>query len=116
MRMPGDGGVTVNQRILVHLLDFTRAAERFDAPVGVTQQGIADALGVRRSHVTIALQALGQRGLVDFRVARVANSPRRKKAYSLTPLGYMRAHEARAWIASLEHRQGAQIPVASPMG
>jgi len=93
--------VTVNQRILVHLLGFVRAAE-FDAvPPAVTQQGIADALRVRRSHVTLALQALHRRGLVEDRTARVVGGARRKKAYALTPQGYARAREAGPLVHTL---------------
>src|SRR2546425_5137662 len=50
------GHVTVNQRILVHLLAYTNVSDRDSVPPAVTQQGIADAVGVRRSHVTLALQ------------------------------------------------------------
>ena len=97
---PGRMRVTVQHRILVHLLGYTRVADRFDAPREVTQQGIADVLRVRRSHVTLALQTLRERHLVEDRIARIVGGARRKKAYALTPLGYERAQEARAWIAS----------------
>ena len=86
--------VTVNQRILVHLLGYVRAAEFAAVPPAVTQQGIADLLRVRRSHVSLALQALHRRGLVEGRTARVLGGVRRKKTYALTPLGYARAREA----------------------
>jgi DNA-binding MarR family transcriptional regulator len=98
------GHVTVNQRILVHLLGHVRWLDRGDAPPQVTQQGIADALRVRRSHVTLALQALAQRGLVEYRTTRVVGGARRKKAYGLTPIGYERAQETRALLASILDR------------
>lgn len=96
--MSGPMRVTMNQRVLVHLLGYVRAAELGAVPPGVTQQGIADALGVRRSHVTIALQALHRRSLVEDRIARVVGEVRKKKAYALTPLGYARAQEARPFV------------------
>jgi DNA-binding MarR family transcriptional regulator len=98
------GHVTVNQRILVHLLGHVRWVDRGDAPPQVTQQGIADALRVRRSHVTLALQALAQKGLVEYRTTRVVGGARRKKAYGLTPIGYERARETRALLASMPIR------------
>ncbi len=103
MAIPGTGRVkvTVNQKILVHLLDFARFADRYDAPPEVTQQGMADALRVRRSHVTLALQALGHRGLIVDRTMRIVGGSRRKKAYFLTPYGYERAREARADLAAM---------------
>ena len=93
--------VTLNQKVLVHLLPYARWTDRGDAPGPVTQQGIADALRVRRSHVTLALQALAERGLVDHRTSRVVGGARRKKAYALTPLGFERAQETRSLLASL---------------
>jgi len=93
--------VTVNQKILVHLLDYARAGDRSDAPRETTQQGIADVLHARRSHVTLALNALEERGLVESRTTRIVAGTRRKKAYDLTPYGYARARETRALLESL---------------
>lgn len=93
--------VTVNQKILVHLLDYAWSADRGDAPHATTQSGIAEALRARRSHVTAALQALRERGLVEDRTTRVVGGARRKKAYALTPLGYARARETRAFLESM---------------
>jgi len=107
--------VTVNQKVLVHLLSYARWTDRGDAPAPVTQQGIADALRVRRSHVTLALQGLAERGLVEYRTARVVGGARRKKAYVLTPLGYERAQETRGLLASLPVRlldDGSEVALA----
>ena len=93
--------VTVNEKILVHLLDYARTEDRVDAPRETTQQGIADALRARRSHVTLALHTLRERSLVVDRTTRIVGGTRRKKAYCLTPLGYERARETRARLASL---------------
>lgn len=100
---PGAGRVKVtrNQKVLVHLLAYVRYADRDVAPLPVTQQGIADALRVRRSHVTLALQALERRGLAVHRTMRVLGGTRRKRAYSLTPHGHERAREAEAGLASM---------------
>lgn len=101
MAAPGRVRVTLNQKILVHLLAYAWVEEGRDAPPGTTQQGIAEVLRARRSHVTLALHALRERGLVEDRTTRIAGGRRRKKAYALTPLGYQRAQEARAFLASL---------------
>lgn len=103
MAQPGTGRVkvTLNQKVLVHLVPFARFADRFDAPATITQQGIADSLRVRRSHVTLALQSLATHGLVTFDTMRIAGSTRRKKAYFLTPFGYERARETEAFLAAM---------------
>jgi len=103
LAQPGTGRVkvTLNQKVLVYLVPFTRYADRMDVPVTITQQGIADALRVRRSHVTLALQSLANRGLVSFHTMRIAGETRRKKAYFLTPHGYERARETEAFLAAM---------------
>ncbi|HEV8594421.1 MAG TPA: hypothetical protein VGR51_02715, partial [Thermoplasmata archaeon] len=63
--------------------------------------GIADTLRVRRSHVTLALQTMARHGLVSDRTARILGGRRRKKSYSLTPLGYERALETRGFLAAM---------------
>jgi DNA-binding MarR family transcriptional regulator len=103
LAQPGTGRVkvTLNQKVLVHLLPLARYADRRDAPVSITQQGIADFLRVRRSHVTLALQSLTNHGLVRYDTMRIAGSTRRKKAYFLTPHGYERARETEAFLAAM---------------
>jgi len=93
--------VTLNQKVLVHLVSFVKYADRLDAPATITQQGIADALRVRRSHVTLVLQSLSSHGLVSSHTMRIEGGRRRKKAYFLTPHGYERARETRALLESL---------------
>lgn len=107
--------VTLNQKVLVHLLAYARRPDGEDAPPQVTQQGIADALRVRRSHVTLALHVLAERALVEDRTSRIVGGARRKKAYALTPLGYERALETRAFLASMPIQMlgdGTEVPLA----
>ena len=103
MAQPGTGRVkvTLSQKVLVHLVPFSKYADRMDAPVTITQQGIADVLRVRRSHVTLALQTLASQRLVTFDTMRIAGGTRRKKAYFLTPYGYERARETEAFLAAM---------------
>ncbi len=84
----GNFRVTVNQKILVHLLEFVRFQEKPEVPRELTQQGIAEVVNARRSHVSLALSTLKERGLVEERTTRVIDEVRRKKAYSLTSKGY----------------------------
>ena len=80
--------VTVNDKILLHLLDYVRYAEKHEAPREVTQQGIAEVLSARRSHISLAVNTLRERGHLEERTMRITDEVRRRKAYFLTPKGY----------------------------
>lgn len=84
---------TANERILIHLLDYIREREEVEFSPEITQAGIAEILGTRRSHVSLALSALGEKGLVIDKLGRVENEMRRRKVYFLTHEGYARAKE-----------------------
>src|SRR3972149_3275044 len=79
--------VTVNDKILVHLLDYVRYAEKPEAPREVTQQGIAEVHSARRSHISLAVNTLRERGHLEERTMRITDEVRRRKAYFLTPKG-----------------------------
>ena len=89
----GGSRITVNQKILVHLVEYARFEDRPEAPREVTQQGISEVLGARRSHVSLALSTLRERGLVEERTVRVTDEVRRRKGYFLTSKGYETAKD-----------------------
>lgn len=103
LAQPGTGRVkvTLNQKVLVHLVPYAKYADQRNAPALITQQGMADALRVRRSHVALALQSLARHGLIWDATVRIAGQTRRRKAYFLTPHGYERARETEAFLANL---------------
>jgi len=80
--------ITVNDRILVHLLEYTRYSDRPEVPREITQQGISEIVGTRRSHVSLALSTLRERSLVEERTVRVTDEVRRRKGYFLTSKGF----------------------------
>ncbi len=73
--------------MLVHLLRFTNFASAFEAPWGMTQYGIAEAVGTGQDHVSRAARRLMQKGLVAETKRRVAGVQERRKVYHLTPEG-----------------------------
>ncbi len=83
--------ITVKDRVLVHLLDYPDYEERVLVPSELTQRGIADVVGARRSHVSMTLSSLVEDGYVLEQGKRVEGAPRRLKAYFLTPRGYAQA-------------------------
>lgn len=82
-----DVGVTVKDRILLHLLDYWGAMHRAEWPVALTQDGIAGVVGISRSHVAVTLPDLIKDDMVEASTQRVEGRPRRVKVYSLTYRG-----------------------------
>ncbi len=80
--------ITVNDKILVHLLEYTRYNDRPEVPREITQQGISEIVGARRSHVSLALSTLKERSLVEEKTVRVTDEVRRRKGYFLTSKGF----------------------------
>ena len=79
-----DAGVTVKDRILLHLLDHWGQIQRAEWPVSLTQDGIAGVVGISRSHVAVTLPDLIVEDMVETSTQRVEGRPRRVKVYSLT--------------------------------
>ena len=79
-----DAGVTVKDRILLHLLDYWGQMHRAEWPVELTQDGIAGVVGISRSHVAVTLPDLIDEDMVDVSTQRVEGRPRRVKVYGLS--------------------------------
>jgi len=92
--------LTAEERILLHLLAYVRRGERFEVPFVMTQQGIALAVSVRRSHVSAVLGEMEQRGFLTKRMAHIEAGGRRRKVYVLTPAGAQAAEALRARLAA----------------
>jgi DNA-binding MarR family transcriptional regulator len=79
--------LTVDERVILHLLEFSLHEEDFEAPEGTTQAGIALGIGIARKHVPRAVNKLINEGLVATRVSHVKGAKQRKKVYYLTLRG-----------------------------
>jgi DNA-binding PadR family transcriptional regulator len=79
--------ITVKEKILIHLLSYSKYKEEVEVPVQVSQEGMAKAVGVRRSHIASALKDLKDSGHIEEKKARVIGEKRRKNAYFLTHEG-----------------------------
>jgi len=82
--------LTAGERVLLHLLGFWNAKE---PPEAITQQGIAEAARLRRSHVPRTVKALAREGFVEEREGRVRSRGRRVRLYYLTEAGLRRGRE-----------------------
>ncbi|MFQ5919037.1 MAG: tetratricopeptide repeat protein [Thermoplasmata archaeon] len=98
--------LTVAQRVMLHLSLFSKHREEFDVPGAVTQQGIAEALGLSRSHIALELKKLLEESFLESRLAHVREAKSRRKVYFNTFQGERiastireRAHsEVARWI------------------
>ncbi|MFQ5885084.1 MAG: helix-turn-helix domain-containing protein [Thermoplasmata archaeon] len=77
----------------MHLLDYVREREEVEFSHEISQAGIAEILGTRRSHVSLALSSLKEKGFMTDRLGRVENEIRRRKVYFLTHKGFGRAKQ-----------------------
>ncbi|MGA1872552.1 MAG: ATPase, partial [Thermoplasmatota archaeon] len=76
--------LTVDERVILHLMEFIPNEEDFEAPEGTTQAGIATGIGIARKHVPRAVNKLLEDNLIISRVAHVKGAKQRKKVYHLT--------------------------------
>lgn len=88
--------LTVKARILLHLFDYNRFADEYEAPIEVTQSRIARAVGIRVKHVTQYVKPLVAEGAVAERTSHVRRQPRRLKVYFLTAAGRQQAASLRS--------------------
>jgi len=100
----------VVEQVLLHLDEFSKAAEEAEAPHAVTQNGIADRTGVLRSHVPRALQRLVKDGLVRESRAHVRSGGRSRRIYLATWEGSRVARDIRARL------EGVDVTVELPGG
>ncbi len=79
--------VTVKEKVLLHLFDFSRHSEEYVVPLEVSQEGIASATGIRPTHVTQYVRPLIAEEYVEEKSSHVKGKARHRKVYFLTPKG-----------------------------
>ena len=91
--------VSLNERLMLHLLEMEKYREDADVPLGASQEGIAQRLGTQVHSVSRALASLQSEGLVSGRLAHIRGAPKRRKAYFLTDNGRKAAQSIKADIS-----------------
>jgi len=79
--------LTVGERIIIHLSHFTKLEDSFDAPIDITQDGIAAALRISRAHAALELKKLKESKEVTERLSHIKKGRTKRKVYFLTRLG-----------------------------
>lgn len=104
--------LTNQEKVLLHLFDFSRHVEDYVAPPEVTQEGIANAAAIRRPHVTQYVRPLLEREEAEEGTKHVEGKARRLKVYFLTTKGRQRAAAFREALLKDPvpfRRQGGEI-------
>jgi len=83
--------LTVQDRIVLHLMDYQNFSDKYEVPAQVTQRGIGEAIEIAWSNVPRAMKKLVTDGIVEEKSARIKGDKRKKKAYFLTHKGYSSA-------------------------
>lgn len=83
--------LTVQDRIVLHLMDYQNFSDKYEVPSQVTQRGIGEAIEIAWSNVPRAMKKLVTDGIVEEKSARIKGDKRKKKAYFLTHKGYSSA-------------------------
>lgn len=81
------GGLTTEQRMLIHLFDFNLPSNQWEAPPELTQAGISAAVFVQRKHVPRTLKRLHEQGFIDIDSRHIPGGKQKRKVYSLTHEG-----------------------------
>ncbi len=85
------GSLTTEQRMLIHLFDNILPSNQWEAPVALTQAGISAAVHVQRKHVPRTLKRLEKANEIEVTNRHVPGGKQRRKVYSLTTQGKIRA-------------------------
>lgn len=92
--------ISQNERLLLHLLEMDDHREESEVPLGASQEGIAQRLGIQIHSASRALSALESEGLVSDRLARVRGAAKRRRAYFLTDKGHKEALRTKEALTS----------------
>jgi hypothetical protein len=80
-------GLTVKERILLHLSSYLSYSDSEEVPEALTQQGIANIISAPRPHVSMALKDFRSNNQVTEQMCRVIHGKRKQKVYFLTSVG-----------------------------
>jgi tetratricopeptide (TPR) repeat protein len=94
------GTLTVGERIVLHLAQFSKYIDSYDAPLDISQDGIAAALRISRAHAAIELKKLKDSGEVVEKLVHIRKGKTKRKVYFLNPPGEERARRIRQFAES----------------
>lgn len=94
--------LTVEKRMLLNALNYINYESKFEVPFFLTQEGIAERIGIRRDNVPRAMKKLRKQGLFYEKVVHVEKLKRKRKVYFLTKEGIDFAYKIKEDLESTE--------------
>ena len=79
----------IAEKILLHLYDYRVYEDRYEYPLEITQQGIAERVGISTAHVPRNIKKLIDEDLIYSKKGHVTGKKKRVTVYFLTPKGIM---------------------------
>lgn len=108
------GELTVEERVLIHLLENRLEEGSWDAESNNTQAGISSAVHIQRKHLPRTLKKMSESEEVIQEMRHVAGSKQRRRVYDLTQKGRSRAEEIKNRVLSLViTRDGSEVSLES---
>lgn len=98
--MDADINLTSKEKILVYLLEYYGKNDSYALPVGITQEGIAEEVGLKQNTVSYAVRNLVKEELVTEETRRIKGKKQKRKAYFLTEEAVDKAQELKEKISN----------------
>jgi tetratricopeptide (TPR) repeat protein len=92
--------LTAEEKILIHLFDYSKFRNQWEVPFNVTQEGIASAVGIARCNVSREIKKLREKEFIEERVAHIKGVVRKRKVYFLSMEGMVPAKQIKAHLES----------------
>ncbi len=97
-----------SEKILLHLYEFRKYEGKYEYPPDVTQQGIAERIGISVTHVPRNIKKLIEDGLVYKIKAHVPGKKKKITVYLLTPAGIAETKQIIERISNEEVKVGPE--------
>jgi tetratricopeptide (TPR) repeat protein len=79
--------LTVEKKMLINALNYINFESKFEVPFFMTQEGLAESIGIRRDNVPRTMKKLKNMGLFYEKVVHIEKLKRKRKVYFLTKEG-----------------------------
>jgi ATP-dependent Clp protease ATP-binding subunit ClpA len=94
--------LTAEEKILIHLFDYSKFRNQWEVPFNVTQEGIASAVGIARCNVSREIKKLREKNYIEERVAHIKSVVRKRKVYFLSMEGMVPAKQIKDHLENSE--------------
>ncbi len=94
--------LTVKERVMLHLCNFSHLRDEYEVVLEVTQEGIAEEVDIKINHVPRAMKVLMEEELILVRTAPIRGGKRRRKSYFLTDRGLLETNDFRKLLEEAE--------------